>query len=95
MKRIAFALLLLLAVKSFTQRPTDARLKGLDTFALKVLKDWNAAGVTIAVVEKQNSAKQKPFIASKGVSGFPVFSFHYYDSSYHRCFYSDEICEYC
>jgi|KBSSwiStaDraftv2_1062776.scaffolds.fasta_scaffold80271_2 CubicO group peptidase (beta-lactamase class C family) len=34
------------------QPPTDARLKGLDTFALKVLKDWHAAGVTIAVVEK-------------------------------------------
>ncbi|HEU5164513.1 MAG TPA: serine hydrolase domain-containing protein, partial [Chitinophagaceae bacterium] len=34
------------------QPPTDPRLKGLDTFALKVLKDWNAAGVTIAVVEK-------------------------------------------
>ncbi len=34
------------------QPPTDPRLKGLDTFVLKVLKDWNAAGVTIAVVEK-------------------------------------------
>ncbi len=34
------------------QPPTDSRLKGLDTFALKVLKDWHAAGVTIAVVEK-------------------------------------------
>ena len=34
------------------QPPTDPRLKGLDTFALKVLKDWHAAGVTIAVVEK-------------------------------------------
>jgi CubicO group peptidase (beta-lactamase class C family) len=34
------------------QPPTDARLKGLDTFAINVLKDWHAAGVTIAVVEK-------------------------------------------
>lgn len=34
------------------QPPTDPRLKGLDTMALKVLKDWHAAGVTIAVVEK-------------------------------------------
>jgi CubicO group peptidase (beta-lactamase class C family) len=34
------------------QPPTDKRLAGLDTFVAKVLKDWNAAGVTIAVVEK-------------------------------------------
>ena len=47
---------LLLGVFSFlsglAQLPTDSRLKGLDTFVLKVLKDWHAAGVTIAVVEK-------------------------------------------
>ena len=42
----------LLFVCVFAQPPADPRLKGLDTFALKVLKDWNAAGVTIAVVEK-------------------------------------------
>jgi CubicO group peptidase (beta-lactamase class C family) len=36
------------------QPPTDKRLAGLDTFAAKVLKDWNAAGVAIAVVEKGN-----------------------------------------
>jgi CubicO group peptidase (beta-lactamase class C family) len=52
MKRMFFALLLLFTVKSFTQPPTDPRLKGLDTFALKILKDWYAAGVSIAVVEK-------------------------------------------
>lgn len=34
------------------QLPTDPRLKGLDTLAQKVLKDWHTAGVTIAVVEK-------------------------------------------
>lgn len=34
------------------QKPTDPRLKGLDTFALRLLKEWNAPGVTIAVVEK-------------------------------------------
>lgn len=43
-------LFLFLAITA--QPPTDPRLKGLDTFALKVLKDWYAAGVTIAVVEK-------------------------------------------
>ena len=52
MKRIFFALFLLLSIKSFTQPPTDPRLKGLDTFALRLLKEWNAPGVTIAVVEK-------------------------------------------
>src|SRR6476646_10235110 len=34
------------------QPPTDPRLKGLDTLAAKILKDWNGAGVSIAVVEK-------------------------------------------
>jgi CubicO group peptidase (beta-lactamase class C family) len=36
----------------YAQKPTDKRLAGLDTFALRVLKEWNAPGVTIAVVEK-------------------------------------------
>jgi len=43
----------ILFICAAAQPPTDPRLKGLDTFALKVLKDWNAAGVTIAVVEKE------------------------------------------
>jgi CubicO group peptidase (beta-lactamase class C family) len=47
---VAFALIIFLHV--FAQPPTDKRLAGLDTFAAKVLKDWHAAGVTIAVVEK-------------------------------------------
>ena len=42
----------ILFICAAAQPPADPRLKGLDTFALKVLKDWNAAGVTIAVVEK-------------------------------------------
>jgi CubicO group peptidase (beta-lactamase class C family) len=52
MRKIFCSLLLLLSVKAFTQPPTDPRLKGLDTFALRLLKEWNAPGVTIAVVEK-------------------------------------------
>lgn len=50
---------ILLLISTFTillnstaQKPTDPRLKGLDTFALRILKEWNAPGVTIAVVEK-------------------------------------------
>lgn len=46
------ALLLQVSLISFSQPPTDTRLKGLDTFALRILKEWNAPGVTIAVVEK-------------------------------------------
>jgi CubicO group peptidase (beta-lactamase class C family) len=42
----------ILFICAAAQPPTDPRLKGLDTFVLKVLKDWKAAGVTIAVVEK-------------------------------------------
>ncbi|MBK8503857.1 MAG: beta-lactamase family protein [Saprospiraceae bacterium] len=34
------------------QIPTDVRLQGLDTFAERVLKEWMAPGVTIAVIEK-------------------------------------------
>ncbi|MBI5856514.1 MAG: serine hydrolase [Sphingobacteriales bacterium] len=53
MKKINFLFAsLLLFANIYSQSPTDPRLKGLDTFALKVLKDWHAAGVTIAVVEK-------------------------------------------
>jgi len=52
MKKLLFAFLFILSLAVAAQPPTDARLKGLDTFALKVLKDWHAAGVTIAVVEK-------------------------------------------
>jgi CubicO group peptidase (beta-lactamase class C family) len=52
--RKSFLLLsmLLLFICSGAQPPTDPRLKGLDTFALRLLKEWDAPGVTIAVVEK-------------------------------------------
>lgn len=50
-KFICFSFLLL-SIKVFAQSPADPRLKGLDTFALRILKEWNAPGVTIAVVEK-------------------------------------------
>ena len=53
MKRILFPICFLFLFLQISAQPsTDPRLKGLDTFVLKVLKDWNAAGVTIAVVEK-------------------------------------------
>lgn len=43
---------MLLSITCFSQKPTDARLKGLDQFAEKILKDFQAPGVSIAVVEK-------------------------------------------
>ena len=43
---------LLASFVSFSQKPTDKRLAGLDTFVARVLKSWNAPGVSIAVVEK-------------------------------------------
>jgi len=52
MRKIFFAIFLLIATTSFSQTPTDPRLKGLDTFALRLLKEWDAPGVTIAIVEK-------------------------------------------
>lgn len=55
MKKILTALLLFIILTTSAQPPADPRLKGLDTFALKVLKDWNAAGVTIAIVEKNKT----------------------------------------
>src|SRR5436189_152044 len=45
-------ILLLISTALISQPPADVRLKGLDTFVLRILKDWNAPGVTIAVVEK-------------------------------------------
>ncbi|TAL44003.1 MAG: serine hydrolase [Chitinophagaceae bacterium] len=52
MKRIFTSLLLFVSFISLSQPPTDKRLAGLDTLAARVLKDWHAAGVSIAVVEK-------------------------------------------
>ncbi len=52
MRKIFFVSLLFFTAPSFSQTPTDPRLKGLDTFALRLLKEWDAPGVTIAVVEK-------------------------------------------
>lgn len=36
----------------WAQKPLDKRLSGLDTMVARVLKDWKAPGVSIAVVEK-------------------------------------------
>lgn len=54
MRRLLLLLLSCSFLSNFTfaQKPTDKRLSGLDTYVNQVLKDWHAAGVGIAVVEK-------------------------------------------
>lgn len=54
MNRLLLLLLVCVGMNSVAtaQKPTDKRLAGLDTFVNKVLQDWHAAGVGIAVVEK-------------------------------------------
>lgn len=52
MRNFFLSALLLCTITASAQKITDSRLKGLDTFALRVLKDWNAPGVSIAIVEK-------------------------------------------
>ena len=53
MKKIYFLILITwLFSDLYSQKPSDKRLEGLDTFALRILKEWNAPGVTIAIVEK-------------------------------------------
>ena len=52
MKKIITAILCLIGTGLFAQGPTDPRLKGLDTLVKRILKDWYAPGVSIAVVEK-------------------------------------------
>ncbi|HNR09123.1 MAG TPA: serine hydrolase [Saprospiraceae bacterium] len=45
-------LFLALTLSGLAQKPTDKRLSGLDTVVARILKDWKAPGVSIAVVEK-------------------------------------------
>lgn len=54
MRKLLFCIFCIpcLAVTVQAQPPADPRLKGLDTFALRILREWNAPGVSIAVVEK-------------------------------------------
>lgn len=54
MKRLLLILLVILGIagSNFAQKPTDKRLVGLDTMVNRLLKEWHAAGVGIAVVEK-------------------------------------------
>jgi CubicO group peptidase (beta-lactamase class C family) len=52
MRKAILLLAFISPILLWAQKPTDPRLQGLDTFAMKVLKDHHAPGVSIAVVEK-------------------------------------------
>jgi len=52
MKLLLSILFSILIIFSNAQKPTDARLAGLDSIVNKALKDLHAVGVSIAVVEK-------------------------------------------
>jgi CubicO group peptidase (beta-lactamase class C family) len=52
MRKIFFFLAAITFLQSTQAQTTDKRLAGLDTFINRMLKEWSAAGVTIAVVEK-------------------------------------------
>ena len=49
---LLFLLVVGIATTVAAQKPTDKRLVGLDTMVNRLLKEWHAAGVGIAVVEK-------------------------------------------
>ncbi|MCB0685063.1 MAG: serine hydrolase [Saprospiraceae bacterium] len=49
---LLFFLAIQCCITSYAQAPTDTRLEGLDTFVNRVLEDWKAPGISIAVVEK-------------------------------------------
>lgn len=52
MRIILFFIAFIISIPAKGQKPTDRRLAGLDTFVARVLKEWKAPGVTIAIVEK-------------------------------------------
>ena len=53
--------LAVLLLQSASAQTTDKRLAGLDTFINRILKEWSAAGVTVAVVEKNKVILAKGF----------------------------------
>lgn len=52
MQKLFIFLFTITLFQSTHAQTTDKRLAGLDTFINRILKEWHAAGVTIAVVEK-------------------------------------------
>ncbi|MEJ8842630.1 serine hydrolase [Lacibacter sp. H375] len=61
MKKMFFLCIAVLMLQSASAQTTDKRLAGLDTFINRILKEWSAAGVTVAVVEKNKVILAKGF----------------------------------
>jgi CubicO group peptidase (beta-lactamase class C family) len=61
MRRILFSFIAVLLLKSTIAQTTDKRLAGIDTFINRILKEWSAAGVTVAVVEKNKVIMTRGF----------------------------------
>lgn len=61
MRKIFLLLVACVCIQAgFTQK-TDKRLDGLDTFITRVLNEWKAAGVSVAIVEKNKVILAKGF----------------------------------
>ncbi|MBX9782103.1 MAG: serine hydrolase [Chitinophagaceae bacterium] len=61
MRKIFFFLITTILLQLTYAQTQDKRLAGLDTFINRVLKEWHAAGVTIAIVEKNKVLLAKGF----------------------------------
>ncbi len=61
MKKMSLLCIAVLLLQSASAQTTDKRLAGLDTFINRILKEWSAAGVTVAVVEKNKVILAKGF----------------------------------
>jgi CubicO group peptidase (beta-lactamase class C family) len=61
MKKMFFLCIAALLIQSAHAQPSDKRLAGIDTFINRILKEWSAAGVTVAVVEKNKVIMTRGF----------------------------------
>ena len=52
MRKIFSVVLIVACFQTMQAQTSDKRLAGLDSFINRILKEWSAAGVTVAVVEK-------------------------------------------
>ncbi|MFY7839240.1 MAG: serine hydrolase [Lacibacter sp.] len=61
MRKFLLALFAFAAVQTSYAQKNDKRLAGIDTFITRVLNEWKAAGVSIAIVEKNKVILAKGF----------------------------------
>lgn len=61
MRNLLFLLFPFFLIQSLNAQTTDKRLAGIDTFINRILSEWKAAGVTVAVVEKNKVIMARGF----------------------------------